>query len=205
MDNKKLEQLLLTVQKPGRYSGGEQGSVYKEKQDKIRWVLCFPDTYEIGMSHLGLKILYSALNEREDVWCERAFTPWTDFEDVSRKNNIPVFAIESRDSLSEFDIIGFTLQYELGYTNVLNMLELGRVPMLSKDRTSLKNLVVAGRCLSATHEAQASVRIMPICACMGEAAGLAIAIAKQTNTNAHTLDSDILREKLKSNGAILEI
>ena len=113
MDNKKLEQLLLTVQKPGRYSGGEQGSVYKDKKDKIRWVLCFPDTYEIGMSHLGLKILYSALNNRDDVWCERAFAPWIDFEEVSRNHNIPAFAIESRDSLSEFDIIGFSVLYEM--------------------------------------------------------------------------------------------
>ena len=144
MDNKKLEQLLLSVQKPGRYSGGEQGSVYKDKKDKIRWVLCFPDTYEIGMSHLGLKILYSALNSREDVWCERAFAPWVDFEEVSRKHNIPAFAIESRDSLAEFDIIGFSVLYEMCYTNILNMLELSGIPLYSKDRKSLAPIVVAG-------------------------------------------------------------
>ncbi len=144
MDDKRLEQLLLTVQKPGRYSGGEQGSVYKDKKDKIRWVLCFPDTYEIGMSHLGLKILYSALNSREDVWCERAFAPWIDFEEVSRKHNIPVFALESRDSLKEFDIIGFSVLYEMCYTNILNMLELSGIPLYSKERTDLSPLVVAG-------------------------------------------------------------
>lgn len=144
MDEKRLEQLLLTVQKPGRYAGGEEGSVYKEKENKIRWVLCFPDTYEIGMSHLGLKILYSALNARDDIWCERAFAPWVDFEEVSIKNNIPIFAIESRDPLNQFDIIGFSVLYEMCYTNILNMLSMSNIPLLSKDRTALTPLIVAG-------------------------------------------------------------
>ena len=145
MDNKKLEELLLTVQKPGRYSGGEVNSVIKDKNKvDVRFAFCFPDTYEIGMSHLGMKILYSQFNARDDIWCERVFAPWVDFEQVMRENNIPLFALESRDSIKDFDIIGFTLQYELSYTNVLNMLSLAGVPLRSADRKSLAPLVVAG-------------------------------------------------------------
>lgn len=145
MDNSKFEKLLLSVQKPGRYSGGEINSVVKDKNAvDVRFAFCFPDTYEIGMSHLGMKILYSQFNERDDIWCERVFAPWIDFEEVMRENNIPLFALESRDPVSEFDIIGFTLQYEMAYTNVLNMLDLAGLPLKSKDRTSLSPLVVAG-------------------------------------------------------------
>ena len=145
MTEKKLEQLLLSVQKPGRYSGGEQGSVVKDKSKvDVRFAFCFPDTYEVGMSHLGMKILYSLFNSKDYIWCERVFAPWVDFEQVMVDNNIPLFALESRDSLSEFDIIGFTLQYELSYTNVLKMLKLSNIPLKSKDRKGLKNLVVAG-------------------------------------------------------------
>ena len=145
MDNEKFEQLLLSVQKPGRYSGGELGSVIKNKDDvDVRFAFCFPDTYEIGMSHLGMKILYSQFNARDDIWCESVFAPWIDFEEVMRANNLPLFALESRDPISEFDIIGFTLQYEMSYTNVLNMLDLGGIPIRSKDRKSLTPLVVAG-------------------------------------------------------------
>ncbi len=145
MTEEKLEQLLLSVQKPGRYTGGEQGSVIKNKNEvNVRFAFCFPDTYEIGMSHLGMKILYSLFNSREDIWCERVFAPWVDFETVMRENDIPLFALESRDPLSDFDIIGFTMQYEMSYTNLLNMLDLGGVPVRAEDRQSLKNLVVAG-------------------------------------------------------------
>ena len=145
MDNKKLEELLLTVQKPGRYSGGEINSVVKDKSKvDVRFAFCFPDTYEIGMSHLGMKILYSLFNEREDIWCERVFAPWLDFEKVMRENSIPLFALESRDAVKDFDIIGFTLQYELSYTNVLNMLDLAGIPLKSEERKELKGLVVAG-------------------------------------------------------------
>ena len=145
MISEKFEQLLLSVQKPGRYSGGELGSVIKNKDDvDVRFAFCFPDTYEIGMSHLGMKILDSQFNERDDIWCERVFAPWVDFEEVMRKNNLPLFALESRDPISEFDIIGFTLQYEMSYTNVLNMLDLGGIPIRSKDRKNLAPLVVAG-------------------------------------------------------------
>lgn len=145
MDNKKLEQLLLTVQKPGRYTGGELNQVVKdpEKVD-VRFAFCFPDTYEIGMSHLGIKILYSLFNEREDIWCERVFAPWTDFEQVMRENDIPLFSLESRTPVGEFDFIGFTLQYELCYTNLLNMLQLAGVPLKSCDRTDFTPIVVAG-------------------------------------------------------------
>ncbi len=145
MNNEKLEELLLTVQKPGRYAGGEVNSIIKNKDDvDVRFAFCFPDTYEIGMSHLGMKILYSLFNEREDIWCERVFAPWTDFEKVLRDNDIPLFALESRDAIRDFDFIGFTLQYELCYTNVLNMLELAGVPLRAEDRTDFTPLVVAG-------------------------------------------------------------
>lgn len=145
IDNERLEQLFCTVQKPGRYSGGELNSIVKEKSaEQVRFAFCFPDTYEIGMSHLGMKILYSQFNSREDIWCERVFAPWIDFEEVMKRENIPLFALESRDALSDFDIIGFTLQYELSYTNVLNMLELGGIPLRAEQRTGLSPLVVAG-------------------------------------------------------------
>lgn len=145
MDNKKFEELLLSVQKPGRYSGGEIGSVIKDKEKvDVRFAFCFPDTYEIGMSHLGMKILYSLFNEREDIWCERVFAPATDFEEVMRKENIPLFALESRDSIKDFDFIGFTLQYEMAYTNLLNMLDLAGLPLKAKGRKALSPLVVAG-------------------------------------------------------------
>ncbi len=145
MTNERFEQLLLSVQKPGRYSGGEPGSIIKNKEDvDVRFAFCFPDTYEIGMSHLGMKILYSQFNSRDDVWCERVFAPWTDFEAVMRDNDLPLFALESRDPISEFDIIGFTLQYEMSYTNVLNMLDLGGIPVRSADRKGLTPLVCAG-------------------------------------------------------------
>lgn len=145
MTTDKMEQLLLSVQKPGRYAGNEQGSVIKDKSKvDLRFAFCFPDTYEVGMSHLGMKILYSQFNAREDIWCERVFAPWVDFEEVMRENNIPLFALESHDPLTEFDIIGFTLQYELCYTNILNMLDLSGIPLKSSERKGLKNLVVAG-------------------------------------------------------------
>lgn len=145
MDEKQFERLLLSVQKPGRYSGGEINSVIKDKEKvDVRFAFCFPDTYEIGMSHLGMKILYSQFNEREDIWCERVFAPWTDFEEVMRENDIPLFALESRDPIKDFDFIGFTLQYEMCYTNVLNMLNLAGVPLKASDRDESYPLVVAG-------------------------------------------------------------
>ncbi len=145
MNTKEFEKLLLSVQKPGRYSGGEINSVVKNKESvDVRFAFCFPYTYEIGMSHLGMKILYSQFNSREDIWCERVFAPWLDFEEVMRKNNIPLFALESRDPIKDFDFIGFTLQYEMAYTNVLNMLDLAGLPLKASERRDLSPLVVAG-------------------------------------------------------------
>ncbi len=145
MYSKEVEKILLKVQKPGRYTGGEINSIIKDK-DKvdIRFAFCFPDTYEIGMSHLGMKILYSQFNSYDNIWCERVFAPWIDMEELMRQRNIPLYALESGDPLTEFDFIGFTLQYELSYTNILNMLNLAGIPLLSKDRKELHNIVIAG-------------------------------------------------------------
>ena len=145
MVSKEVERLLLKVQMPGRYVGGELNAVIKDKkQVDLRFAFCFPDTYEVGMSHLGMKILYSLFNSVDYIWCERVFAPWMDMEELMREKGIPLYALESGDPLSDFDFIGFTLQYELSYTNVLNMLRLGNIPILSRDRTELKNIVVAG-------------------------------------------------------------
>ena len=142
---KEIEKILQYVQKPARYIGGELNSVVKDR-DKVdlRYAFCFPDTYEIGMSHLGMKILYSLVNERDDAWCERVFAPDNDMEEQMRNNNIPLFALESGDYIKDFDMIGFTLQYELCYTNVLNMLNLAHIPVLSSDRSSLTPIIAVG-------------------------------------------------------------
>ncbi|MBQ6067828.1 MAG: TIGR03960 family B12-binding radical SAM protein [Clostridia bacterium] len=143
--DKKLEKILPLVQKPARYTGGELNSVVKDKNAvDIRFAFCFPDSYEIGMSHLGIKILYSLINARQDAWCERVFAPWPDMEAQMRDNGIPLYALESGDPVAAFDIVGFTLQYELCYTNVLNMLDLAGLPVRSKDRKTLFPLVVGG-------------------------------------------------------------
>lgn len=147
MLKEKIERILPLVQKPARYTGGELNSVVKDKEKvDIRFAFCFPDTYEIGMSHLGMKILYSLINSRENYWCERVFAPDTDMEKIMRERDIPLFGLESRDALTEFDAVGFTLQYELSFTNVLNMLNLGKIPLRSKDRGDTLDLpvVVAG-------------------------------------------------------------
>lgn len=145
MINKDIEKLLLKVQKPGRYVGGEMNSVIKNKEDvDVRFAFCFPDTYEIGMSHLGMKILYSIFNKVPYIWCERVFAPWLDMEELMIERNIPLYALESGDAITDFNFIGFTLQYELSFTNVLNMLKLADIPVKSKDRTELKQIVVAG-------------------------------------------------------------
>lgn len=145
MIKKEVEKILQYVQKPARYVGGELNSVIKDldKVD-IRYAFCFPDIYEIGMSHLGMKILYGLVNDREDSWCERVFAPDVDMEEQMRKNNVPLFALESGDYIKDFDIIGFTLMYELCYTNVLNMLDLAGIPLYSKDRTELAPIICVG-------------------------------------------------------------
>jgi len=139
------DEILQSVEKPTRYIGNELNSVHKDlNKVKIRYAFCFPDTYEIGMSHLGMKILYHLLNEREDTYCERVFAPWTDMEAKMRENNIPLFALETHDPIKNFDFIGFTLQYEMSYTNILNMLDLAGIPLHSKDRTKDDPFVCAG-------------------------------------------------------------
>ncbi len=139
------EKMLRAVQKPGRYVGGERGAVHKDKNAvKLRFAFCFPDVYEVGMSHLGMKILYAVQNAEPDVWCERAFAPWFDMREQMLQYNAPLCALESGDPLRAFDVVGFTLQYEMSYTNLLYMLDLGGVPLLSKERGEEDPIVVAG-------------------------------------------------------------
>lgn len=142
---KNVEKILQYVQKPARYAGGELNSIQKDlNKVSLRYAFCFPDLYEIGMSHLGMKILYSLVNDKENYWCERVFAPDTDMEEQMRKNNVPLFALESGDYIKDFDIIGFTLMYELSYTNVLNMLDLAGIPLKSSDRTDLTPVICCG-------------------------------------------------------------
>ena len=145
MFNKEIEKILPLVQKPARYTGGELNSIIKDKTKvKLRYAFCFPDSYEIGMSHLGIKILYDCANARDDVWCERVFAPWHDMEALMRERKLPLYALESGDAIKDFDLIGFTLMYELCYTNVLNMLDLAGLPVRAADRKDLTPIVVGG-------------------------------------------------------------
>lgn len=139
------DKILMSVEKPSRYTGGEWNTVVKNPADvKIRFAFCFPDTYEVGMSNLGMKILYHLLNEREDTYCERVFAPWTDMEDKMRQNGIPLFAIETGDALTDFDFIGFTLQYEMSYSNIVNMISLAGLPVRSSERNKNHPFICAG-------------------------------------------------------------
>ena len=143
--DKRLERILPRVQKPARYVGGEYNAVMKDKaQVDLRFAFCFPDTYEIGMSNLGYRILYGVLNEMPGVWCERAFAPWTDMEAELRAAGLPLCALESGDPVGEFDVIGFSVGYEMAYTAMLNMLDLAGLSLRSEDRTALTPLVIAG-------------------------------------------------------------
>lgn len=143
--NRTLERILPKVQKPARYTGGEYNAVIKEKaQVDTRYALCFPDTYEIGMSNLGCRILYGLMNEQEGLWCERCYAPWGDMEDEMRREGIQLYSLESGDPIADFDIVGFSLGYEMAYTNVLNMLDLAGIPLRASERTDLAPLVVAG-------------------------------------------------------------
>ena len=140
-----LQRILPKVQKPARYAGGEYGQIVKDKNDtRVRVAFCFPDTYEIGMSNIGMRILYGIMNRMDGVWCERVFAPWGDMEEELRKNKLPLFALESHDPVSDFDMVAFTIGYEMSYTNILNMLDLAGIPLYAKDRTGLKNMVFAG-------------------------------------------------------------
>jgi len=145
MIKQKLDRVLHKVQKPARYTGGEYNQVIKNKNDvKVRVAFCFPDTYEIGMSNLGLRILYGLLNSIKDVWCERVFAPWVDMEAEMRSNEIPLYGLESYDAICDFDIVAFSLGFELSYTNVLNMLDLAGIPLRSSDRGENAPVVIAG-------------------------------------------------------------
>lgn len=138
------EEILLSVQQPARYIGGEVNMVRKDPAGKVRFAMCFPDQYEIGMSHLGMQILYAMFNRREDVYCERVFSPWTDLDQIMRKEQIPLFALESQDPIREFDFLGITIQYEMCYTNILQILELSGIPLHSCDRTQEDPIVIGG-------------------------------------------------------------
>lgn len=143
--HKQMEAILTRVQKPARYVGGEWGSVMKDKKNvDLRFAFCFPDTYEVAMSHLGSRILYGLLNDQKGIWCERVCAPWIDMEAEMRAAGIPLYGLESGDPLTDFDIIAFTLQYELSFSNILNMLDLGGIPVLAKERTDLRHIVACG-------------------------------------------------------------
>ena len=143
--NEKLNAILKQVSKPGRYSGGEYGQIIKDKEKvKARFAFAFPDTYEIGMSNLGVRILYECLNREEDIWCERVYDPWVDMQDKMKEYGIPLWAHESKDSVKDFDFLGFTLQYEMSYTNVLNMLSLADMPLRAADRGEEFPIVIGG-------------------------------------------------------------
>ncbi len=143
--NRNLERILPRVQKPARYTGGEYNAVVKDKRSvEVRYALCFPDTYEIGMSNLGVRILYGVMNQVPWCWCERVFAPWGDMEEEMRQEGIPLYALESGDSIADFDLIGFSLGYEMAYTNVLNMLDLAGLPIRAEERYDLSPIVVAG-------------------------------------------------------------
>ncbi|MBC8062962.1 MAG: TIGR03960 family B12-binding radical SAM protein [Clostridiaceae bacterium] len=143
--NRITDDILFKVEKPARYIGGELNSCNKDKNKvDIRYAFCFPDVYEVGMSHLGMKILYHVLNKREDTFCERVFTPWPDMEKLMRENQIPLYALESKDSIKEFNFLGFTLQYEMSYTNILNMLQMSDIKVRASLRSEEDPIVMFG-------------------------------------------------------------
>ena len=139
------DEILLSIQQPARYIGGEVNMVNKDpKKVDVRFAMCFPDVYEIGMSHLGIQILYDMFNRRDDVYCERVYSPWTDLDKLMREKNIPLFAVESQDPVKDFDFLGITLQYEMCYTNILQILDLSHIPLHAEDRTGEDPIVIGG-------------------------------------------------------------
>jgi len=138
------DKILRNIDKPARYIGHEVNAVVKDKKDKIRFAMCFPDLYEIGMSHLGIQILYDMFNSWDDVWCERVYSVWVDLHKVMKEENIPLFALESQEPVKEFDFLGITLQYEMCYTNILQVLDLSHIALLSKDRNEDDPIVICG-------------------------------------------------------------
>ncbi|MBQ3492100.1 MAG: TIGR03960 family B12-binding radical SAM protein, partial [Oscillospiraceae bacterium] len=140
-----LQRILPTVQKPARYTGGEFNEIQKDLSDvRVRVAFCFPDTYEIGMSNIGMRILYGVMNQMDGVWCERVFMPWGDMKAAMAENDLPLWALESQDPVKDFDMIAFTIGYEMCYTNILHMLNMAGVSIYSRDRKGLKNIVFAG-------------------------------------------------------------
>lgn len=139
------DEILLSIQQPARYIGGEVNTVNKDlSQVEIRFAMCFPDVYEIGMSHLGIQILYDMFNRREDIWCERVYSPWTDLDKIMREEKIPLFALESQDPVKDFDFLGITLQYEMSYTNILQILDLSQIPLHASERSESDPIVIGG-------------------------------------------------------------
>ncbi len=139
------DEILLSIQQPARYIGGEVNTVNKDpKKVDIRFAMCFPDVYEIGMSHLGMQILYDMFNRREDIYCERVYSPWTDLDKIMREKKIPLFALESQDPVRDFDFFGITLQYEMSYTNILQVLDLAQIPLHAANRTESDPIVIGG-------------------------------------------------------------
>lgn len=139
------DEILLKIEKPARYIGNEVNSVMKDKSEvDVRFAMCFPDVYEIGMSHLGIQILYDMFNQREDVWCERVYSPWLDLHKIMKEEQIPLFALESQDPIRDFDFLGITIQYEMCYTNILQILDLSRIPIHSRDRSEADPIVIGG-------------------------------------------------------------
>lgn len=146
--NEKLalsDDILMKIEKPARYIGNEVNAVVKDLENiDVRFCMCFPDVYEIGMSHLGIQILYGMLNSWDDVWCERVYSPWVDLDAIMRKENIPLFALESQDPVKNFDFLGITIQYEMCYTNILQVLDLAQIPLLAEERGDDCPIVIGG-------------------------------------------------------------
>lgn len=139
------DEILMQVEKPARYIGNELNSIVKDKNEvDIRFAMCFPDVYEIGMSHLGIQILYDMFNKREDTWCERVYSPWPDLHKIMKEQQIPLFGLESQEAIKDFDFVGITLQYEMAYTNILQVLDLAQIPLLAKDRTEAHPIIIGG-------------------------------------------------------------
>jgi len=139
------DEVLLTIEKPARYIGNEINMVVKDpKKVDVRFCMCFPDVYEIGMSHLGIQILYDMFNQREDTYCERVYSPWPDLDQIMREKKIPLFALESQQPIKEFDFLGITLQYEMCYTNILQILDLAQIPIFASERGEEDPIVIGG-------------------------------------------------------------
>ncbi|MPW26599.1 TIGR03960 family B12-binding radical SAM protein [Alkalibaculum sp. M08DMB] len=197
----KLDEILPLVESPGRYIGNEVNSVMKEiTEETIRYAFAFPDIYEVGMSHLGTKILYHLLNEQDDIYCERVFAPWVDMESQMRDNDIPLYTLETKDTIHNFDFIGFTLQYEMSYTNILNMLDLAKIPIYSKDRNEDHPIImVGGPCAFNSEPLADFVDIVVI----GEGEEVLLEILKVYKENRSLMKNDILKKIMTIKGVYI--